>query len=141
MDKLKETEKFTLYKLDYDRRNKLNIEKSLEELEDYLKKLIMWNENNWSEMTKRVNRNVGLSNSATWNPGNIASGSFEAKEVTVTGAALGDYARASFSLDVQDLIMTANVTAANTVTAILANNTAGAVNLAEGTIYVEVIER
>lgn len=72
--------------------------------------------------------------SATWNPGSIANGAEEAKDVTVTGAALGDYAIASFSLDVQDLTMTANVTAANTVTVVLSNNTGAAVNLASGTV-------
>ena len=72
--------------------------------------------------------------SATWNPGSIAVGSFEAKDVTVTGAALGDYAIASFSLDVTDLQMSCNVTAANTVTVVLTNNTAAAVNLASGTV-------
>ena len=72
--------------------------------------------------------------SATWDPGSIANGSFEAKDITVTGAALGDYAIASFSLDVTDLQMSANVTAANTVTVVLTNNTGSAVNLASGTV-------
>ena len=79
--------------------------------------------------------------SATWDPGSIANGAEEAKEVTVTGAALGDYAIASFSLDVTDLVLDAQVTAANTVTCILANNTGGAVDLGEGTVYVLVIKR
>ena len=74
------------------------------------------------------------SGSATWNPGSIANGSFEAKDVTVTGAALGDYAIASFSLDVQDLAISWSVTAANTVTVVLTNNTGAAVNLASGTV-------
>jgi hypothetical protein len=72
--------------------------------------------------------------SATWNPGSIANGSFEAKDVTVAGAALGDYAIASFSLDVQDLQMSADVTAANRVTVVLTNNTGAAVDLASGTV-------
>jgi len=79
--------------------------------------------------------------SATWNPGSIGDGNEEAKEVTVTGAALGDYAIASFSLDVADLVLDAQVTAANTVTCILANNTGDAVDLAEGTVYVRVFKR
>ena len=76
--------------------------------------------------------------SDTWNPGSIADGDEEAKEVTVTGAVLGDYATASFSLDVTDLILDAQVTAADTVTCILANNTGDAIDLGEGTIRVRV---
>ncbi len=79
-----------------------------------------------------------LTGSDTWDPGSIADGAEEAKEVTVTGAALGDFVRASFSLDVVDLVLDAKVTAANTVTCVLANNTGGAIDLSSGTISVEV---
>ena len=81
-----------------------------------------------------------LDGSATWNPGSIADGDEEAKEVTVTGAVLGDCAIASFSLDVADLVLTANVTAADTVTCILANNTGDAVDLGSGAIRARVIK-
>jgi hypothetical protein len=83
----------------------------------------------------------GLEASATWDPGSIAAGAMEATDVTVSGASLGDYALASLSIDVADLILTANVTAANTVTAVLSNNTAGAANPASCTLYVKVIPR
>ncbi|MCK5601645.1 hypothetical protein KAR91_07250 [Candidatus Pacearchaeota archaeon] len=86
-------------------------------------------------------REAGLTGSATWNPGAIGDGNEEAKEVTVTGAALGDFAKASFSLDVADLVLDAQVTAANTVTCILANNTGASVNLLSGTVYVKVDPR
>ena len=66
-------------------------------------------------------------------------GDEEAKEITVTGAALGDFILVSFSLDVADLTLTAQVTTANTVTAVLANNTGGAIDLAEGTVKAKVI--
>jgi len=82
-----------------------------------------------------------LTSSTTWDPGNIAAGSMEAKEVTVSYAELGDFALASFSLDISDLQLDAQVTAANTVTAVLSNSTAGAVNLGEGTLYVRVFKR
>lgn len=82
-----------------------------------------------------------LSASDTWDPGSIADGNEEAKDVTVTGAALGDFAIASFSLDVADLVLDAQVTIANTVTCVLANNTGGAIDLSSGTIYVQVIKR
>lgn len=73
---------------------------------------------------------------ATWNPNLIADGDKEALDVTVNGAALGDIALASFSLDVDDLQLTADVTAANTVTAILSNSTNGNVNRPSGTLTV-----
>lgn len=80
-----------------------------------------------------------LTGSTTWNPGSIADGDEEAQNVTVTGAALGDFVTAvSFSLDVQDLELTGQVTAANTVTCTLSNNTGGSVDLASGTVRVRV---
>jgi len=82
-----------------------------------------------------------LNGSDTWDPASIADGDEEAKEITVTGAALGDFVLVSFSVDVADLSLTADVTAADTVTAVLANNTGGAVDLASGTIYVRVIKK
>lgn len=73
----------------------------------------------------------------TWDAGSIADGDLEAKEITVTGVALGDFVIAvSFSLDVADLVLNAQVTAANTVTAVLANNTGSAVDLGSGTLRV-----
>jgi hypothetical protein len=83
-----------------------------------------------------------LKGSETWNPGNVADGEMVANDVTVTGAVLGDYAIASFSLDVTDLVLDAQVTAADTVTVTLTNDGIGAgVDLAEGTIYVRVFRR
>ena len=82
-----------------------------------------------------------LKGSATWDAGSIADGDEEAKEVTVTGAAIGDYAIASLSIDIADLVLDAQVTAANTVTCILANNTGGAIDLASATVYVRVFKR
>ena len=73
--------------------------------------------------------------------GSIADGDEAAQEVTVTGAQLGDFAMASMSIDISDLMLTAAVTAANTVTCVLANTTGGAVDLSSGTLYVMVIPR
>lgn len=78
--------------------------------------------------------------SATWNPGSIADGNEEAQEITVTNAALGDFVICSFSLDVADLVLRGAVTAADTVTAVLANNTGGAIDLASGTVSALVIK-
>ena len=78
--------------------------------------------------------------SATWDPGSIADGDEEAKEVDVVGVELGDFALASFSKDVADLVLDAQVTAAGKVTCVLANNTGGAIDLASGTLYIRVFK-
>ena len=79
--------------------------------------------------------------SVSWNPGSISDGEEEAKDVTVNGSRLGDFAVASFSLDVQDLILNAQVTSDGTVTCTLYNLTGGAINLSSGTVYVMVLGR
>lgn len=81
-----------------------------------------------------------LKTTTTWDASSIAVGGMEAKDVTVTGAALGDFALASLNVDVTDLTLSATVTAANTVTVVLANNTAAAVNLASATLAVLVFK-
>jgi len=81
-----------------------------------------------------------LIGSDTWDAGSIANGAEEAKEITVTGAALGDLVVCSHGVDVADLVLRAQVTAANTVTAILANNTGGAIDLASATIRAMVTQ-
>jgi len=78
--------------------------------------------------------------SATWDPGSIADGDEEAKEVDVVGVVLGDFALASFSKDLADLILDAQITATDKVTCVLANNTGGAIDLASGTLYIRVIK-
>ena len=62
-----------------------------------------------------------------WDPGEILDGNEEAKELTVAGAALGDFVHVSAILDTIDLALTAQVTAANTVTMLLLNNTGGTI--------------
>lgn len=88
----------------------------------------------WKQLVGR-----DLDGSATWDPGNIADGNEEAQDITVTGAALGDFVLVSFSLDVTDLVLTGCVTAANTVTASLSNNTGGAIDLSSGTVRARVM--
>ena len=83
----------------------------------------------------------GLNASETYDAGSILDGDEEVGEITVTGAALGDFVLASLSIDVADLAITAAVTAANTVTYQLLNNTGGTIDLASATVYVRVIPR
>ena len=73
--------------------------------------------------------------------GSVSDGDEAAEEVTVTGAQLGAFALASMSIDTTDITLTATVTAADTVTVILANNTGGSIDLGSGTLYVMVMPR
>jgi len=80
-----------------------------------------------------------LNGSIAWNVGDILDGDEASQDITVTGAALGDFvSEVSSSLDILDLTMTANVTAANTVTVVLNNNTGGTVDALTPTITVRV---
>lgn len=71
--------------------------------------------------------------------GSIAVGASLTQTVTCTGAVMGDFAQASMSIDLAGLTMTAYVSAADTVTVVLANLTAGAVDLLNGTLNVRVM--
>ena len=79
-----------------------------------------------------------LAGSVTKDFGSIGDGNEEAQAITVTGAALGDIVMASFSLDVQDLQLTADVTAADTVTCVISSS-GDTVDLSSGTLRVLVI--
>lgn len=82
-----------------------------------------------------------LTGSATWDAASIADGDMESKDVTVTGAAIGDFVMASMGVDVVDLGVSAQVTATNVVTVTLLNNTGGAVDLASTTVRVVLFPR
>lgn len=80
--------------------------------------------------------------SDTWDPASIANGAKERFRMTgVTGAALGDFVVASFSLDLQDMTLSAQVQASTVVDAVISNNTGGAVDLGSGTITVRVYKK
>lgn len=64
-----------------------------------------------------------------WNIGSIADKEEAENAVTVTGAALGDFAEVSCSLDAEDLEMSAQVTAANEVTISVSNLTTGSLDI------------
>lgn len=80
-----------------------------------------------------------LSATTTWDPASVAAGTQHAiQTMTVTGAALGDTVVVSFNQDLQGMQLTGYVSAANTVSVILRNGTAGAINLASGTLRADV---
>lgn len=80
-----------------------------------------------------------LSGSATYNAGNLADGAGETTTVTVTGAALGDFAIASLGVSVAGITVTAWVSAADTVSVRLQNESGGALDLASTTLRVRVM--
>lgn len=82
---------------------------------------------------------VGLLGSTTWDPGSLADGVGESTDVTVAGAKLGDYALASLGVDGQGISLFANVTATDTVTVRLQNETGGTIDLADSRLTVLVI--
>ena len=87
-------------------------------------------------------RYVQLSNvlnaSVTYDPPSLADGAGTTTTVTVTGAALGDFALASFSLDLQGITVSAYVSSSNTVSVRFQNESGGTLDLASGTLRVRV---
>lgn len=79
-----------------------------------------------------------LIGSATYDPPSLADGAGTTTTVTCTGAALGGFARASFSLDLQGITVTAYVSAADTVAVRFQNESGGTLDLASGTLKVRV---
>jgi hypothetical protein len=81
-----------------------------------------------------------LSASATWDPPSVANGASTATTISVPSAALGDTVNASFSLSLGGLSLSAQVSAADTVQVRLSNNSGAPVDLASGTIRVQVFK-
>lgn len=82
-----------------------------------------------------------LENSITFNPPSIANNAQTTTTITVPGAALGDYATASFSIDLQGVALAAQVSATDTVRVIFTNNTGGALDLGSATLRALVTRR
>ncbi len=77
--------------------------------------------------------------SATWNPPSVGIGLQAFTTVTVTGALVGDAVNVSSSLaNLQGLVLSGYVSATDTVTVLLTNNTGVAVDLGSMTLYVKV---
>jgi hypothetical protein len=85
-----------------------------------------------------TSESVWLTGSATYDPGNLTDGAGETTTVTVTGAALGDFAQASFSLNTSGITITAWVSAANTVSVRFQNESGGTLDIGSGTLRVRV---
>jgi hypothetical protein len=97
-------------------------------------KLLYYTGSAWSPLAAPY-----LDGTMTWNPGTLSNGSgATSSTVTVTGAALGDFARVAAPYDLQGVIATAYVNAANSAVVRLQNQTGGSVTLASGTWRVRV---
>jgi hypothetical protein len=81
-----------------------------------------------------------LTGSKTYDAASLAASATATTTVTVTGAALGDYAIPSLGVSAAGLVVSAYVSAADTVTVVLFNPTAGAVDLASTTLRVRVVK-
>jgi hypothetical protein len=93
----------------------------------------VWNGGIWALLAPRL-----LEASTTYDPPSLAAGEGVTTSLTVAGAALGDFTWASFSTDLQGVILTAWVSAVDTVSVRFQNGTAGTVDLAIGALRVRV---
>jgi hypothetical protein len=92
-----------------------------------------WNASAWAVVAPRL-----LQASVTYDPPSLAAADGVTTGVSVAGAALGDFARASFSLDLQGITLIAWVSAVDTVGVRFQNGSAGAIDLGSGTLRVRV---
>lgn len=77
----------------------------------------------------------------TWDPGSISAGSYETEDVTVPGAAVGDFVLASHDKMLTSAMMiSGHVSATDTVTVVLFNPTIAAIDVDSGTLAVLVFK-
>jgi hypothetical protein len=76
-----------------------------------------------------------LTGTVAWDPGSISDGAATATSVTVTGAAVGDACTATLStIGARNMLITAHVSATNTVRVTLFNKDGAPVDLPSGTV-------
>lgn len=85
-------------------------------------------------------RNNRLTATAVYNPPSLADGEGVTTTVTVPGAALGEIASASFTLDTQGLIISAWVSDTDTVSVRFQNETGGVLDIGNGAIRAVVFK-
>ena len=79
-----------------------------------------------------------IASSKIFDPVSLADGVGVTTTVTVPGAVLGDFVEASFSLDLQGIMVTAWVSSADTVSVRFQNESGGVLDLASGTLRVRI---
>jgi hypothetical protein len=99
-------------------------------------RLYVWSGSAWLMQTAGQVQN----GSATYDAPNLAAAATTTTTVTVTGAALGDLAIASLGVSLAGIMLTAYVSAADTVTVVLFNPTAGSIDLGSATLRARVFK-
>ncbi len=88
-----------------------------------------------------IQKNVAtITGSTTYNPPSLAAGAEDFPVFAAFGAVIGDPVVFGFSQNLQGMSLTGYVSAADTVTAVLSNVTAGAIDLASGTLTAVVFK-
>lgn len=77
--------------------------------------------------------------SETINPGSLIDAAGETVTITVAGAAIGDFAMVAPGVDLQGITVSAYVSAADTVSCRIQNETGGTIDLASSTWKAKVI--
>ena len=96
----------------------------------------------WVEESFYSAQPLKLTSNAIYDAPSIAAGASATTTVTVTGAALGDYVSGiSLAVSAAGVTLSGYVSAANTVTVVIANLTGAAVDLASTTLSVEVTRK
>lgn len=83
----------------------------------------------------------GLQGSATYDTASLADGAGATTTVTVTGAALGDFVLVSLGVDVAGISVTGYVSAADTVSVRIQNESGGTLDLASTTVRARVLPK
>lgn len=81
-------------------------------------------------------KNKQVLGSATYDPASLVDGAGVTATVSARGAQLGMVANASFSLDLQGILLTAWVNSGNNISVRFQNETGGVIDLASGTLRV-----
>lgn len=92
------------------------------------------------DLDEKFRQSYPIEGTATYDPPSLADGAGATTTVTVTGAALGDMAQASFSLATSGITITAWVSAADTVSVRFQNESGGALDIASGTLKAWVLK-
>jgi len=82
-----------------------------------------------------------LSGTATYDASSLVDAAGETTTVTVTGAVLGDFAIAGHGVDAAGITITSYVSAADTVSVRVQNESGGTLNLVSATLYARVIPK
>lgn len=86
----------------------------------------------------RYAKGPSLFGSASYDPASLTTGTGVTTTVTVTGAALGDFVQVSFTIALSDVVLSAWVSSADTVSVRFQNVSGGTRDLSAGTIYARV---